>query len=66
MTSHRRNNDGCLAVHNRPSARHLARRGSDMIGNDLEMRVPEMPLTRNCFPPFSIVPEIALFHSGEL
>src|SRR5438105_12484891 len=65
ITSHRRNNDGCLAAHNRPSARCLARRGSDVIGDDLEMRVPEMSLTRNCCPPFSIVHEIALFHAAN-
>jgi hypothetical protein len=36
-----------------------------VIGDDLKMRVPEMPLTRNGFPSFSIVHEIALFHAAN-
>src|SRR6184192_2310728 len=43
-TSHRRNDDGGFAMHNRPSPWCRARRCSDAIGHDLEMRVPKMPV----------------------
>jgi len=63
--SHRRNDDGGFAMHNRPSPWCRARRCSDAIGHDLEMRVPKMPVTRDRFPSLAIAHEIVLLHAGN-
>src|SRR6266568_8472095 len=57
---HRRNDDGCFAVHDCPCTRPGSSRRLHLIGYNFDMRVGEMPFAGNGFPTLVSVHDVAL------
>jgi len=52
-------------MHNGPCPWYHPRWCPDMLGHDLQMRVPKMPVARDSFPSFATAQEIALLHARD-